>query len=101
MFVQVINEAERRRVGTLLATQILRRSTFSCYFTTEQIMKIIGWFPREHRVEACVVSSRKRWRGCGCCVHQAERLRGDCVVIAWCGVVWCVIAGYIRTLYRL
>ena len=34
-------------------------------------------------------------------VHQAERLRGDCVVIAWCGVVWCVIAGYIRTLYRL
>ena len=50
----VENEAERRRVGTMLATQILRRSTFSCYFSIEQVLKIISWFPRQHRVEPCV-----------------------------------------------
>merc|ERR1711871_1545744 len=50
----VTSEAERRRVGTLLAAQILRRSTFSCYFSIDQILRIIEWFPRGHRVEACV-----------------------------------------------
>jgi len=51
----VPSESERRRLASSLASQVLRRSTFLCYFSCDQVLRIVGWFPREHRVEACVI----------------------------------------------
>ena len=50
----VPSEAERKRVGTMLANQLLRRSTFMYFFTCAQINRIVKWFPHGHRVETVV-----------------------------------------------
>ena len=50
----VRNEAERQRVGAALACQLLKRSTFSYFYSGEQIQRLVGWLPKGQRAEAAV-----------------------------------------------
>lgn len=54
MVYPVPSEAERRRVGAVLSTQILRRSTFLFYYSAEQCYRICQWFPTGNRADAAI-----------------------------------------------